>query len=451
MKQVLRALSGMVLVLLLVVGAAYAISRLYWPTRAQQRALAQMTAPPPVPAGRNAFADVWLLRYDLAPAERARIAAADAERFNRRDAPGLAGDGTIAGDAPGFASLAAAHHSQEQLRDPDRVLCHPGNDDCLAKVRAAPAKIDALLAAHAGLLQRSRDALERSDYLRTPFRLTYDTPYPIANLGDGMRLMRTAAARAYVRGEHQSALAASCRAAAGWRRWMRQPDLLVDLMVGDAALRDWLALQGQMLAALPAATPLPADCASLREPPPPAVGSLCRVMQREFEFTRSLFDPAGDGSVVQPGGSGGWTALIYRPEPTLAMIAEVRAWHCSETVRRQLLADTPVRPRPSPSPWRLECLANGLGCQLAGMEYPGMIDYQHRLQDQRARLNLMATLLWLRDQPRGDRPLAARVQARPAALKRGRDIDVVEGRLRIALFERGERAYWELPVPAELR
>ncbi|MGX5732020.1 hypothetical protein ACWKWK_15995 [Pseudoxanthomonas beigongshangi] len=451
MKRMLRVVSGVVLGVLVLAGALFATSRLHWPTRAQQRALAEMTTPLPVPAGKNAFADVWLLRYDLTETERTRIAGEDVERFNRRGVPGFAADGTVSDETPGFTSVAEGRYPQEKLHDPGRVLCNAGNDDCLGKVRAEPARIDAILVAHAGLLERTRDALERNDYLRTPFRLTYDTPLAIAGLNDGMRLMRTAAARAYVRGETVSALAETCRATAAWRHWMRHPDLLLDLMMGDAALRGWLALQGQMLASLPADVSLPAACASLREPPPPGGASLCQVARREFAFARSLLDLAGDGKAMRPGESGWLDSLGYRPDATLAMVAEARAWHCGETARRQLLADQPAIPAAPRSSWRLECVANWFGCRLVAMEYAGMIDYQHRLQDQRARLNLMATLLWLREQPRDGRTLAARVRARPATLRQGRDIQVVEGRLRIPLFEQRDGAYWELDVPAELR
>nr|WP_295382727.1 hypothetical protein [Pseudoxanthomonas sp.] len=451
MKRMLRVVWGGGLALLMLAGTLFAISRLHWPTRAQQQALADMTAPVPMPAGRNAFADVWLLRYDLADGERARIAAGDVERFNRRGAPGFAADGRIIEDAPAFVSLAEGRYPQEKLEDPGRLLCNIIDDDCLGKVRAAPARVDAILAAHAGLLQRTRDALERNDYLRTPFRLSYDTPFAIAGLSDGARLMRTAAARAYARGEHVPALAETCRATVAWRRWMRHPDLLLDLMMGDAALRGWLALQGQMLASLPADVALPAECASLREPPPLAGSSLCKVARREFEFTRSLFELAGDGMVIQPGKPDWLVSLGYRPEATLAMVAEARAWHCGATVRRQVLADQPVTPRPPSSAWRLECAANAFGCMVADMEYPGMSGYQHRLQDQRARLNLIATLLWLREQPVDGLGLSRRVAMRPVELRQGRDIQVVDGRLRIPVFDQRDGPYWELPVHKALQ
>lgn len=451
MKRMLRTLSGIVLALGILTGALYAASWLLWPTRAQEQALAEMTAPLPVPAGRNAFADVWLLRYDLTPAERARITAGDVERFNRRGAPAFGADGTVAAETPGFASAAAGRYPAERLQDPDRVLCESTEVDCLDKVRAKPEQVRALLDAHAGLLQRTRDALENSDYLRMPFRLTYETPFAITAMSDGMRLMRTDAARLFVQGDHDAGLTRACRAADAWRRWMREPDLLIDLMMGDSALTGWLALQGQMLASLPANAPLPAACASLRDPPSLDERSFCRVVQREFEFTRSLIELAGDGAVMQPGEPGWLTSLAYRKDATLAMMAEARAWHCGAVVRRDLLADQPVSAPAPPSPWRLECAANWFGCQLAAMDHAGMTEYQHRMQDLRARQNLMATLLWLREQPREGRSLAQRVAARPLALKQGRDIRVIDGHLRMPLFERRNAAYWELAVHAELR
>ena len=285
----------MVLALVIGVGLLFAASWLLWPTRAQEQALALLTAPVPEPQGRNAFADVWLLRYDLTPAERVRITADDVERFNRRGAPAFGADGTVAAETPGFASVAEGRYPVERLQDPDRVLCESTGVDCLDKVRAKPEQVRAVLDAHKGLLRRTRDALENSDYLGMPFRLTYETPFAIAAMSDGMRLMRTDAAQAFMQGDHDGGLTRACRAADAWRRWMREPDLLIDLMMGDAALSGWLDLQGEMLASLPADVSLPAACASLRDPPSLDERSFCRVVRREFEFTRSLIELAGDG------------------------------------------------------------------------------------------------------------------------------------------------------------
>ncbi|WP_141453603.1 hypothetical protein [Pseudoxanthomonas sp. z9] len=446
MKRVLRVLAGTVLAAGILAGLLFAASWLFWPTRAQEQALALLTIPVPEPQGGNAFADVWLLRYDLTPEARERIAAADVARFNRSPATY---DGT--GLAEPFVSDADAGHREERLPPASDHGCGLRmSAGCLERVRSDPAKAAALLDAHAGLLQRSREALEYNDYLRSRFHMRPDMPFAIIAMGEGSALMRIDAALSFVRGERMRGLESSCRSVVAWRRWMRQPDLLIDAMMGDAAIRGWLEMQGQMLAELPADVPLPAACQSLREPPPLTNDAMCRVIKREFEFSRPALEQNGYGK-AEAGGASGWRMrFVYRPHATKAMIAETMAWPCSEEARRQRLADRPVIVPLPQAGLRIECVANAVGCILNDIDRPTMAPYQHRLQDQRARLNLMATLLWLREQPRDNRSLTARVQARPAALKRGREVQVVEGRLRIALFDQRDGAYWELAVPAEL-
>ncbi len=447
MKRSLQFLSVTVLVLAVLVGALFAVSWLFWPTRAQEQALAMLTTPTPEPPGRNAFADVWLLRYDLPPEARARIAAEDVARFGRR--PAMPDD---AGLAEPFASSAETAQREEKLPPSSSHACGLRTPDCLGRVREDPGKAAALLSAHAGILQRSWDALEHNDYLRSRFRMQVDMPFAIHAMSDGGALMRIDAALAFVRGERERGVESTCRGIVAWRRWMRQPDLLIDAMMGDAAIRGWLELQGQMLVEFPADAPLPAACRSLREPPPMADDVMCRVIKREFEFSRPMFERDGPDEAGSRGASAGRKVpLVYRPHATQAMIAGTMTWPCDEAARRQRAADRPVTIPVPPTRLRLECVANSMGCILNDMGRPAMLPYQHRLQDQRARLNLMATLLWLREQPRDNRLLAARVQARPAALKQGRDIQVMEERLRIPLFDQGDGAYWELTVPAELR
>lgn len=446
MKRMLRVLSGLMLALVILAGGLFAASWLFWPTRAQEQALAMLTTPVPEPQGRNAFADVWLLRYDLSPEARERIADADVARFNRSP---LVYDGT--GLAEPFVSDAKAGREEQRLPPSSDHGCGLRMPDCLERVRGDPDKAAALLAAHAGLLQRTQDALERNDYLRSRFHMRLDMPFAITAMGEGAALMRIDAALAFARGERERGLEKSCRSLVAWRRWMRQPDLLIDAMLGDAAIRAWLELQGQMLAELPADVPLPAACQSLREPPPLANDAMCRVVKREFEFSRPMFEQESHDEAGSLGASGWKKPFVYRPHATQAMIAETTAWPCREHAEWQRLADQPLTPFPPSPRWRLECVANAVGCILNGLIRPDMADYLRRLQDQRARLNLMATLLWLREQPVDGRTLARRVAARPLALRQGREIQVVDGRLRIALFDQRDGAHWELPVPAELR
>lgn len=80
----------------------------------------------------------------------------------------------------------------------------------------------------------------------------------------------------------------------------------------------------------------------------------------------------------------------------------------------------------------------------------GYARYANRGLDHRARLQLLATLAWVRGQP-DDGTLAERLARRPADLRSpARDITVAaDGRsLEIAQYDTSRGATWSLPWPA---
>jgi hypothetical protein len=148
-----------------------------------------------------------------------------------------------------------------------------------------------------------------------------------------------------------------------------------------------------------------------------------------------------------------WSWLVLDREGYRAIIAEQMFAPCAA---QSLTLQTDQRPSFSTGPvpiWRrFECIANSAGCILGDTIGTAYDIYALRAQDQNARLQVLATLAWLREQP-DTGTLAERLARRPADLRSpARDISVTaDGRsLEIAQYDTSRGATWSLPLPAYL-
>lgn len=422
-------------------------SRLLGATPAQRAALETMQAPW-TPPGRNAFDAVWLLCWDVPADAEAAIVAQDMATLEAARAP-----------ITGFVSAAALYPDLRPARGTMRG-CQPREPDCLAQVRADLPAHAALVDANATLIARIQ-ALSQYDHYRSKLPLRQDAPLPeFGNAG----LPLTAHAVHFAQGRHALALDGACRDIATWRRLGANSDSLIVRMLGvSLATEGHGRLLADMLQALPPDQPLPASCAAALSPPRVEEADLCRAMRGEFAqvsaFMRTMADPA------QP--TGQWPSrLLFDIDATLALQAQGMAAACSDATRDALIHDLPAPlPAGRRRMWlRLECAANPTGCILADIAAPAYVQYQHRAQDQNARLQLLATLSWLREATREGLPQDLDVQAgssrraaldallarRPGALRSPtRDIEISgDGRAtRIAHYASGGGAYWTLPLP----
>lgn len=420
-------------------GLLYVVSWLQTPTPAQRETLAKMSQAEPTPAGSNAFVDAWTIDYDLDAAERARIARADVARYD-----------PTRPQASSFTPGVAEGKQSQDLAYLDERLCVRDGGSCLQRVQQQRASIQALLQPHAGLLARTRAVLEKHDYLASPFPPGPGMPMLVQPVARGSALIRTQAALDFDAGRQGDALAATCRLVDGWRKWLRAPEFPVDQMIGTAEIATTLELQASMLAQMPADAPRIAECDNMRNLPVLEKSASCRVAKGELRL-QQVFVAFGDyaNSDPSPARRQLHRALV-RPENTLAAAATELRPACEDAFVESLRADVRV---PSPtrfSMWQLQCVANLAGC--LKLRAPASLPtYQRQLQDYRARMKVMATLWWLRDTAGDTRALADRLADRPQALRQGRPIELVDGRLQIEQFDRAGSLVWSVPLPAGSR
>lgn len=435
-------------VLLLVVGL-WSVSRLRGATAEQEAALAVMQQPWQ-PQGRNAFAALWLLPYDVPEAAQAAILAEDARRLRARPVAGIetSGDEPV----PAFESVAADRYRDLTPDAHDQaMLCGARDAGCLAKVRVDQTAYAALVERNAVLFARVGD-LSRYDYYGNGFAWRFDAPIPEFTLG---KALLTVHALEFARGDVDAALAGTCRDIATWRRLGANSDSLIMRMIGIAYSTDGYGrLLADMLVQLPREQALPQACTAALAPMKPAEISLCRPMQGEFLYASGamtgMVDHAAGGRfdrLLLP--------LLYSDHMTRAEKATVFAPACSDAALRRIADDRAPERVPPGKPYylRLGCMSNAVGCILNDIAAPAYGDYALRAQDQGARMQLLATLAWLRGQPQDGKPLVARLAERPPDLKSpARDIEITDDGtgIRIRQFDAKRGEYWRLPLPPYL-
>ena len=439
-RKALRWLIVLIVTLAVLAIALFATARLRGPSKEQKAALAVLAMPQPTP-GRNAFPLVWLLPYDVPPAEYDRVVAEDLRRFANAS-PLMRSDEATAT----FTSAATTRYPAPE-RDRSRY-CHWREPGCLTKVRTEPDAYAEMLRADAALLDRA-DSISDYGHFRSPFPPRLDMPFPPLNL---LSPPMTRYAHAFVEGNIEAGLDGACRGVSTGRMLIDKGENLISAMVGAAMLQANAELLADMLAELPSAHPLPASCSVALAPPRQDEFSLCNTIRGEarhmFGTLRQVVDShaSTDNPLLdslQP--------LVYDYDKSVARIAPSLAWFCGAQARSALAADTPTQAPPiRPMAQSFECLDNVAGCVLTDISAPTFDIYQHRLQDAALRLKTTATLLWLRSHP-DDQPLAERLAQRPASLRSPRREIRIEqdGRsVSVELFDRRRGARWTLPVPA---
>ncbi len=252
----------------------------------------------------------------------------------------------------------------------------------------------------------------------------------------------------FVRGEQVEALDATCRDLSTLRRIGANSDTLIVQTLGTTLATDgYGALLSGMLREVPHDMPLPASCKRALAAPTVDEASICPGMRGELAWSTGFVGSVRHTYVADP-----LAWLVFQPEQFRASMAEGLATACAsgtDALQRDAPIVAPAAPRPA---WqRIECVANSLGCVLADMR-DGYARYANRALDHRARLQMLGTLAWLREQP-DDGTLAERLARRPADLRSPtRDITVgAEGRsLEIAQYDTSRGATWSLPLPAYL-
>lgn len=424
MVRVLKWIGATLLAVVVLALGAYGISRAMGPTRAERAALEALTPGKP-PAGRNGFAQLWLLPYAVPADEQAAVLKADLAAYAK--------------SPEGFVTTAEKQWPHEQVNGvPGLRACGWTDQDCLARVRGNQAAYAALVARNAGLSARV-EALGEADYVHNPFPLGLTMPTPTYQ---ALGAPQTGHALAFVRGHRTEALAGICRDARTARMLWKRPDTLADGMISLAMLRGSANLFAEMLAQMPADAALPKDCQDAFAPF--AQGGICAAMQGEFSYISANVQ-AGGWRLVEGAGAaeGRW---LFDPGKTLARMAVRPAWTCQAPGQAQVKADKPVTvPADLGTGWNARCIANAAGCVLSNMETADFAPHLRRLQDGVAQARLVSVALWLRANP------GKTLDDLPETLRQGRalQLDAEHKTLSMPLFAPQDgQARWSIPLPA---
>lgn len=430
----------------LVIATLYVLSRLTTPTAEQRQALALLESQ--VVAGEsNAFADLWLLPYEIPEADKAAVLDEDIARFRAHldSRPGPPSD-----DAVAFRSVAGERYagpSTHVLNLPP--LCESSGSECLARVRESRQAYAERLSGEQALLRRHL-ALHRHDHHRSLFEHHHLAPLPALR---GLSLPLTQAALDFVEGRTEPALTAICESTRAWRRITANSDLLILPMTGAAILQGNSSTFAQMLAELPRDHDLPAACHVAFQAPETSELSICKPMAGELRFVSSMIADLSDKFASDAASAVAglpWSTLVFEPGRTRAMAAAHYAWPCTDEARRLLLADAPARPPMRDTRlWRLECLGNMAGCVMTDIARANYDDYQLRIQDIGAQLRTVATLLELRATCRTGSVAACLARQARATAETARPISVSDdGRLlQVKMYSDRWGPAWSVPLP----
>lgn len=451
MRRWLRRIAIGSLALALLLAALWTFSRVRGPTPEQREALALFAqARMQEPAGRNAFAAMWLLGWEVPRQDLDAVAAEDAARFNALPpysdpARTVTADG---GYAP-FRSIAQERYPDlGPTLDAGPAVCGWNDGGCLETVRADEQAYAELIQGAARLVENAEFALSL-DYHRSAFVPVSNAPIPRYHLA---RVLMARDALWFVQGETDAALGGSCRAISGWRRIGASADSVILAMIAASAIRAHGGLLADMLAELPVGHALPEACNAALEPVRQEEMGICQAMRMEWETVRNSLDAAFAASTRTQRALG---RLVFDMDATTALDAQVKGWHCGSDAASQRAADLRLQaPTASErSPWRLECVANPGGCLLIGAVSPAYDVYAWRLQDVGVQIGALRVLAWLRAAADDGRTTRERLAALPEALRMPRrqvELGSDGASLRVEQYDTRQGGHWSIPLPPAL-
>ncbi|KAB8165677.1 hypothetical protein FKV24_017125 [Lysobacter maris] len=439
MRRLLKCLAVVAVAVVAVGAGLFLVSRAMG-RNAERMALVERLATPKPVSGSNAFPALWTFGYRV-PQDRVQAAAAtDVERFQRRLDAGedLEATGFDSGIAADFEDLLAS------VDGSDTAWCSPRKPGCLQRVGDDADGYAQRLRPLEQVLAQA-DALGGYGHYANGFPAHLHAPFP-GRLNALLRIPMTSHALDFVQGDSAAALAGVCHSAAGWRRLVPNSDSLVISMLAINAVRGYSDLFADMLAELPADTPLPAGCMAAFAPPVEGEIGVCEAIKGEFAMQRVLIrDPSAAGTPMP-----WYYALAYDRSATEGRAAENLSLGCDARGQSLIAADKPIGEAVPERSQEFECLSNFFGCTLTSIAGPAYSDYLRRTQDHGMRLKLMAALVWLRENRDDRRPVATRLASRPVTMRSpARRIELGEdGRsLRIELYDAKDGSHWQVPLP----
>ncbi|SJZ74302.1 hypothetical protein SAMN02745674_00727 [Lysobacter spongiicola DSM 21749] len=431
-RQGLVWLGRVLVVLVLLAAVLFAGSRWLGRDSAELRLMEQASPTP----GRNAFAALWLMPYDIPPDEIEAIAAQDVRRFAARDPA----------DTSEFVSSAEGRYPRAaDSSGGSPEWCDWRGNGCLAHVRANRDALAKALAERAPVIDRMR-ALSGVGHHRDLFKPVVHRPLSIP-IGTYSRELLTAQALTVVDGDAAGAMADLCTTVSTWRPLAANSDSLIATMLAMSIVESSSRLLADVLAEQPDGQPIPSTCKTAYVPPVPAEYLPCTAMRGELGLVDGAAKTMDREALENP-----WGWLVYDRQMTRVRTANHLAHSCKREVQEAALRGEPVT-----VPWAGGlatplCAGNLAGCLVTEIAAPAYTDYLHRTQDHAARLQAMELLLRLHENT-DDRSYGERLAAMPAdSIPTGRKIEVVDTdggeALRLELFWQGQGRYWEVPLTA---
>ena len=387
MRQALKALAGVIGVLLIALVAAFVWGRVRPPMPAQSEAL-KLLQPSPMSAGRNAWPALWLIDYDV-PADR--IDAVYAQERARMQAWVSQMPASPSTTDAIYKPLVATQYPKRPPID-RKLICASAEADCLAKVRAEGQPLRDLLTQQAGRLAQV-ESMNTANALwdDLPVRGLQYAQWP--DFADTEDLLLTTIAVDFVDGRQAQSLGAACRQALSVRRLHAHTNTLITSMVGIMWMEADERLLASMLRELPSDQSIPDECMRAFAPPAQADISLCAPMQHQFEVTASTV------AVVVPDQLHGIQRLkmvaLLDARGFRRLLAPTYAWACQQNVQIAALADQRFHMSHLLAVRYdvFDAVSNAIGLILARIAAPAYTQYAARNQDYAASLRIMDWLL----------------------------------------------------------
>lgn len=309
------------------------------PPSAQQVVAMPSLSESPAGAGENAFAAVFLLPFDIPEAEQGTIWH-ETERaldvFHQQ---------VLDGGQPDPKQVQADlgdRYPRVDLQPLPPTNCGQGSGSCLAEGAGLdPILLERLRGAKE--LHKRLDALHRYGHYRPKRQLFFADSWPEGlSRVPAIRADLLLAADAFRSGRTADALARTCRQHTSARRFAQQADLVLTRVIEQYALRASAALVAEMLAELPLAEPIPADCEVLREQPRRSLTAICAAIGGEYAFSRDMVIESLRRDGEQKGFVGRlFYQLMLSDELTERWLADKLGWARNGEILARMEADDP--------------------------------------------------------------------------------------------------------------
>lgn len=423
---------GKVLVALVLVAAVLFVGSRWLGRDSAELRLMEEASPTP---GRNAFAALWLMPYDIPPGEIEAVAAEDVRRFAERDPA----------DTSEFVSIAEGRYPRAaDSSGGSPEWCDWRGNGCLAHVRANRDALAEALVERAPVIDRMR-AVSGVGHHRDLFEPVVHRPLSIP-AGKYARELLTAQALAVADGDAAGAMVDLCTTVSTWRPLAANSDSLIATMVAMSIVEGSSRLLADVLAEQPDGQPIPPACKTAYTAPEPAEYLPCTAMRGELGFVDGAVKSMDREAMEEP-----WGWLVYDRQMTRVRTANYMAHSCKSEVLESALRGEPVNsPDAAGGLVTPLCASNLVGCILTDVAAPAYSDYLRRNQDHAARLRAMELLLRLHGDA-GDGSYGERLASMPAeSMPEGRRIEVVDTdggeALRLELFWQSRERYWQVPL-----